>query len=79
MNKKEARAKFMLPEGKKLILFGSLKITDKRKGVDYLIEACKLLAEKHPEWKKAYLTKDSQEAKHTFKYLQMLCGEQQKE
>ena len=37
------------------------------------------LLEKHPEWKKAYLTKDSQEAKHTFKYLQMLCGEQQKE
>ncbi len=46
MNKKEARAKFMLPEGKKLVLFGSLKITDKRKGVDYLIGACKLLAEK---------------------------------
>lgn len=38
-------------EGKKLVLFGSLKITDKRKGVDYLIGACKLLAEKHPEWK----------------------------
>ena len=53
MNKKEARAKFMLPEGKKLVLFGSLKITDKRKGVDYLIEACKLLAEKHPEWKES--------------------------
>jgi len=31
----------------KLILFGSVKITDKRKGIDYLIEACKLLAEKH--------------------------------
>ena len=29
--------------------------------------------------KKPNLTKDSQEAKHTFKYLQMLCGEQQKE
>ena len=43
----------MLPEGKKLVLFGSLKITDKRKGVDYLIEACKLLAEKHPEWKES--------------------------
>ena len=26
-----------------------------------------------------YTSKDSQEAKHTFKYLQMLCGEQQKE
>ena len=50
-DKQKARAKFMLPEDKQLILFGSLKITDKRKGVDYLIEACKLLAEKHPEWK----------------------------
>ena len=40
-------------QGKKLVLFGSLKITDKRKGVDYLIEACKLLAEKHPEWKES--------------------------
>ena len=50
-DKQKARAKFMLPEDKKLILFGSLKITDRRKGADYLIAACKLLAEKHPEWK----------------------------
>ena len=49
-NKEEARAKCMLPQNKKLILFGSVKITDKRKGAEYLIEACKLLAEKHPEW-----------------------------
>lgn len=41
----------MLPQNKKLILFGSVKITDKRKGVEYLIESCKMLAEKHPEWK----------------------------
>lgn len=27
------------------------KITDKRKGIDYLIDSCKLLAEKHPELK----------------------------
>ena len=43
----------MLPQNKKLILFGSVKITDKRKGAEYLIEACKLLAEKHPEWKES--------------------------
>jgi hypothetical protein len=44
----------MLPQNKKLILFGSVKITDKRKGAEYLIEACKLLAEKHPEWKESH-------------------------
>lgn len=31
------------------ILFGSAKITDKRKGIDYFIEACKILKEKYPE------------------------------
>ena len=34
-----------------MILFGSVKITDKRKGIDYLVESCKLLAEKYPELK----------------------------
>lgn len=50
-NKQEARAHFRLPQEGKLLLFGSVKITDKRKGIDYLIESCKLLAEKHPELK----------------------------
>ena len=50
-NKKDARSKLHLPQDKKLILFGSMKITDKRKGIDYLVESCKLLAEKHPELK----------------------------
>ena len=45
----EARQKYNLPTDKKLILFGSVKITDKRKGIDYFIESCKILAEKHPE------------------------------
>ena len=48
-NKQEARMKSGLPTDKKLILFGSVKITDKRKGIDYFIESCKLLAEKYPE------------------------------
>lgn len=52
-NKQEARTKCRLPQNSKLILFGSVKITDERKGVDYLIKACKLLAEKHPEWKES--------------------------
>lgn len=51
-NKQEARSICRLPQDKKLILFGSVKITDKRKGIDYLIESCKHLVEKHPESKK---------------------------
>ena len=47
-----ARNRMGLPTDKKLILFGSVKVTDKRKGIDYFIESCKLLAEKHPELKK---------------------------
>ncbi len=46
-----AREKLGLPLDKKLILFGSVKITDKRKGMIYLVEACKLLIEKHPHLK----------------------------
>lgn len=51
LNKQEARSKCKLPQDKKLILFGSVKITDKRKGIDYLIESCRILAETHPELK----------------------------
>ena len=46
-----ARNRMGLPTDKKLILFGSVKVTNKRKGIDYFIESCKLLAEKHPELK----------------------------
>lgn len=52
-DKQEARLKSQLPLNKKLILFGSVKITDKRKGIDYLIESCHLLAKKHPELTKS--------------------------
>ena len=48
-DKNKARGKLQLPADRKLLLFGSVKITDKRKGIDYLIEACRLLTEKHPE------------------------------
>ena len=48
-NRQEARSRCLLPQDKKLMLFGSVKITDKRKGIDYLIESCRLLADKHPE------------------------------
>ncbi len=46
MNQAEARREHRLPEGKRLILFGSLKVTDGRKGVRYLIEAYKQMHEK---------------------------------
>ncbi len=48
-DKKEAREACMLPQNTKLILFGSVKITDKRKGIDYLVKACNLLVKKYPE------------------------------
>ena len=48
-NKQEARTNSGLPTDKKLILFGSAKITDKRKGIDYFIESCKILAQKYPQ------------------------------
>ena len=48
-DKQEARKRCQLPPDKKLILFGSVKITDKRKGFLYFIDACKLLAQEHPE------------------------------
>ena len=51
VNKQEARSHCGLPHDLKLILFGSVKITDKRKGVLYFIDSCKLLAQQHPELK----------------------------
>lgn len=48
-DKREARAKCRLPEDKSLLLFGSVKIRDKRKGAAYLVEACEILLRKHPE------------------------------
>lgn len=50
--KKFAREKLNLPLDKKLLLFSSMKITDKRKGIEYLIEACKLLSRDYPECSK---------------------------
>ncbi|MDR0938412.1 MAG: glycosyltransferase family 4 protein [Mediterranea sp.] len=52
-DKRLAREKARLPQDKRLLLFGSLKITDERKGFAYLAEACRILAEKHPEWKES--------------------------
>lgn len=42
-NKQESIIKFALPTNEKFILFGSCKVTDKRKGLDYLVAACKTM------------------------------------
>lgn len=47
--KKKYRELYHLPLDKKIILFGSMNIVDKRKGVDYLIKACQSLAAQYPE------------------------------
>ena len=48
-NKFEIREQLNLPADKKIILFAAAKASDKRKGVDYLIEASKLLSHKKEE------------------------------
>ena len=48
-DKSKAREKLGLPKDIPLILFGSVKIKDERKGIAYFIEACNILAQKHPE------------------------------
>ena len=66
-NKQKARERRALPTDKKLILFGSAKITDKRKGIDYFIESCKILSEKYPEvvkeWGVVVYGKESEQLK----------------
>ncbi len=44
----EARRQCRLPAGKRLLLFGSFKVSDPRKGISYLAEACRILKERHP-------------------------------
>lgn len=44
MDKSAVRKKYNLPQDRKLLLFGAMNINDKRKGVDYLIAACRHLS-----------------------------------
>lgn len=46
----DARQRLELPLDKKLLLFGSLKVTDKRKGIDYLLDAARTLSQRYPQW-----------------------------
>ncbi len=50
-DRQAARARLSLPADKKLLLFGAVKATDKRKGIDYLIKACRLLVKQDPALK----------------------------
>jgi len=48
LDKAEARRRCGLPAAKRIILFVSQKVTDPRKGIDYLTEAIRLMAEHQP-------------------------------
>lgn len=50
----EARISCGLPLNKKLILFGAFKITDKRKGIDFFVRSCEMLAGKFPHLKEEW-------------------------
>ena len=50
-DKSKARQSAELPTDKKIILFVSQRVTDQRKGMDYLVASVRLLAEKYPEMK----------------------------
>ena len=49
MSKSEVREMFHLPQDKHLVLFGSQKVTDERKGVKFLAKACKRLRHENIE------------------------------
>lgn len=50
IDRQRIRQELDLPADKCLLLFSSMKITDKRKGIDYLVEACRLLHQQHPHF-----------------------------
>ena len=45
----EARRQLDLPQDMRLLLFVSQRVTNRNKGMDYLVEACRLLASQYPE------------------------------
>ena len=45
----EARRNLGLPETGRLLLFVSQRVTNRNKGISYLVEACRLLAQQYPE------------------------------
>lgn len=45
-DKNAVRERIHLPKDKKIVLFAAMKASDKRKGIDYLVEAARLIARK---------------------------------
>ena len=50
-DKAAARQRLGLPSDKQIVLFVSQRVTNHNKGMSYLIEACRLLVEQHPDMK----------------------------
>ena len=50
-DQQQARQHAGLPAEGRIILFASQRVTNLNKGMNYLVEACQLLAEQHPEQK----------------------------
>ena len=50
-DKIEAKKQLNLPTDKRIILFVSQRVTDKRKGMEYFVEAISKLSEQYPEMK----------------------------
>ena len=48
LNKEKARERLNLPQDKYLLLFGAVNVTDKRKGLDYLIDGLKCVKQQFP-------------------------------
>lgn len=70
MDKQEARRRHNLPTDKRLLLFGAQRITDPRKGFDFLVEACEHISKHHPtlpgRLEVVVLGGDAQSVKETF-------------
>ena len=49
IDKREARQRLNLSENKKIVLFAAVKASDPRKGMDYLVEASRILAQQHDD------------------------------
>ena len=47
--RRQLRLKYNLPTDKTLLLFSAQRVTDPRKGICHLMEACRMLVEKHPD------------------------------
>lgn len=50
-NQQQARRQLGIPEQGRVILFVSQRATNPNKGMQYLVEACRLLCSEHPDWK----------------------------